>query len=178
MEAIEAAEIIIKGPEYFDCEKLNARIRKSCCIARQRKAEHPKLFYVHPGYPPDFQHCLDCPQGREIMKGEKIPMKKGICKNCTRPGMPIVGRGLCPACYRYKDDQAGLNAARERLKPKTMDVAAFKEKAQKAAEPGSQPTPPSSEKKPKNGTYGMLADLLTYIGRIPGVKIDITIQIH
>lgn len=175
---IEAAETIIKGPDYFDCEKLNARIKKSCCIARQRKAERPKLFYVHPGYPPDFEQCLDCPQGLEIMKGENTPMKKGICKNCTRPDMAIIGRELCPACYRYKDDPVALKAASERLKPKTMDLAAFKEKAQKAGKPDPQPAPPPSGKKTKNGTYGTLAELLTSLGKIPGVKIDITIQIH
>ena len=105
-------------------------------------------------------------------------MKKGICKNCSRSGMAIIGRDLCPACYRYKDDPEGLKAAAKRLggqKPRleTITAAAEKNKAPKAKD-----APVSSEKKSGAANIAAIAELLVALGAGPGLRTTITITIE
>jgi hypothetical protein len=179
----EAAEHILQGPEYFDCERLRARMSVSCCIARQKKAQYLKPFYVHPGNQP-LGHCNDCPQGRENMK-EGNTMKKGICKNCDRSNMAIIGRGLCPACYRYKDDPTGLKAAKERLcgkksrKALITAVGAKIESREKdtATQPNAPPAPAPTGARKLNGSFQELAELLEKLNAIPGIKTTLTLTI-
>jgi len=172
----QAVDEILQGPEYFDCERLKARMHVGCCVARQKKAKRRELILTSRDWSPSrthivFYHCLDCPQGRENMKGGGS-MKKGNCKNCARPNMPIIGRDLCPACYRYKDDPEGLKGARLRLGPKKPSPP--------PPPPAAQPkaSPPPFALKAEKSSIDAVEGLLAAFSGIPGLRTTLTITIE
>ena len=87
---------ILAGPDYFTCQRLNARLPKSVCIRRQTKkviqAPNPTPIYL----------CQDCAQGGEIArgKGKAVPNKKPpvACAFASCVETAKV-RGLCPNHY-------------------------------------------------------------------------------
>ena len=70
------AEEIMKGPEYFSCDRLVGRMRKTVCAARQARAAEsgPSGAVRDPrdperGYTVDLSFCLNCEQGKNIAAG-------------------------------------------------------------------------------------------------------------
>ena len=57
------AATVLAGPEYFDCERLAARISGRQCLLNQGKASGLRPYPYLMG---DVRVCLDCPQGRDV----------------------------------------------------------------------------------------------------------------
>jgi hypothetical protein len=53
---------ILEGPDFFKCERFSVRMKKRACIDRQVKKRMPGLGQYN------FLECLDCPQGKNILK--------------------------------------------------------------------------------------------------------------
>jgi len=49
---------VLAGPDFFDCTRLGARLRRSICVARQQRTVALGGFHV-PAHP----ECADCAQG-------------------------------------------------------------------------------------------------------------------
>lgn len=56
---------ILNGPEYFACERLEARISARTCLLQQGKAD--ALRTIGARFMGKAVFCLDCPQGKEMV---------------------------------------------------------------------------------------------------------------
>jgi len=94
---------ILNGPDYFICERMHCRLKKTDCASRQLKGIGETAEKGRRTVP---YECQNCPQGNEIMdelkmgeREDKTMSKRGTCLNCGREGLHLPGRGLCWVCY-------------------------------------------------------------------------------
>jgi hypothetical protein len=142
-------QVLINSPDYIQCEKMFARIRKDQCVNFQRIAARGEPYREHGRVinPANFIRCLSCTRGREILKeDEAMGSVIGQCKNCGREGLKVEsgGRGFCGSCRgiaaKIKDpeEQAkALAAVKERLQAKEVKKQAppLQKKATKQRKP-------------------------------------------
>ena len=87
----------LAGPEYFDCDRLKARISARQCLLNQGKAKGMKIFGVR--YMGKEVTCLDCSRGRrmaayppEAIIACSPPPNPGIIKTTISKTAPEIPR--------------------------------------------------------------------------------------
>ena len=106
-----SAEEVLAGPEYFDCERLHARMRKAVCIKRQVDG-----FRITAGdYVPEA--CKACGQGRRIREEAGMGEKK-MCARCEEAERLVMKNGrvsrYCRKCLGLVRKEAAAKSRKER----------------------------------------------------------------
>jgi len=106
-----SAEEVLAGPEYFDCERLHARMRKAVCIKRQVDG-----FRITAGdYVPEA--CKACGQGRRIREEAGMGEKK-MCARCEEAERLVMKNGrvsrYCRKCLGIVRKEAAAKSRKER----------------------------------------------------------------
>jgi hypothetical protein len=80
-------ETRLAGPEFFDCERLAARISARQCLLNQGKAGGLKVFGTR--FMGKEARCLDCPEGRGM-----VAYPPGVFQPQPKPPLtPLYKRG-------------------------------------------------------------------------------------
>lgn len=82
-------ESILKGSEYFKCERHNCRMRKEMCFKRQ--AQRHQFYDFFPQIEQitySLEQCAGCEQGKRLaaMEGKRIKPQKSIITRQTQRG--------------------------------------------------------------------------------------------